>query len=186
MPLKPLAPSCGPTLTHRIAPMPVASPLDPRIGRNLFASRNELTTCGPAWARMTHEGDISIMPTSFLKTILSFALLLAISFGANAAQPFDAKAFQDAQRAGKTILVDVTAPWCPTCKVQRPIIQSIETEKPNLVVYEVDFDTAKDVLKQFRVQYQSTLIVFKGAKEVGRSTGQTDPALIRALVAKGF
>ena len=53
-------------------------------------------------------------------------------------------------------------------------------------VYEVDFDSSKDVLKQFRVQSQSTLIVFKGANEVGRSTGDTNPASIKALVSKGL
>jgi len=54
------------------------------------------------------------------------------------------------------------------------------------VIYEVDFDTAKDTLKRFRVQQQSTLIVFKGTKEISRSTGDTDPARIRALIAQGF
>jgi thioredoxin 1 len=89
-------------------------------------------------------------------------------------------------RAGKTVLIDVTAPWCPTCRQQKPTIQAVEKEMPSLVVYEVDFDAAKDVLRRFRVQSQSTLIVFKGETEVGRSTGDTDPARIRALVAKGF
>jgi hypothetical protein len=51
---------------------------------------------------------------------------------------------------------------------------------------EVDFDTAKDVLKRFRVTQQSTLIVFRGKSEVGRSTGDTNPASIRRLVASGF
>ena len=120
------------------------------------------------------------------KAILSLVALLVVSFAAVAAQPFDSKSFQDAQQAGKTIVVDVTAPWCPTCKVQRPVIEGLEKEKPNLLVYEVDFDTAKDVLKRFRVQYQSTLIVFKGATEVGRSTADTNPGSIRALIAKGF
>jgi thiol-disulfide isomerase/thioredoxin len=83
-----------------------------------------------------------------------------------AGQPFDGKAFQSSRAAGKAILVNVTAPWCPTCKQQRPIVEEIEKEHPDLIVYEVDFDTAKDVLKRFRVQYQSTLIVFKGDKEV--------------------
>lgn len=119
-------------------------------------------------------------------TLLISALLLSSSFAVQAGQSFDAGAFQQAQSAGKTILVDVTAPWCPTCKQQRPIVQEIEKEKPNLVVYEVDFDTAKDVLKRFRVQSQSTLVVFRGADEVGRSTGDTDAARIRALIAKGF
>jgi thioredoxin 1 len=108
------------------------------------------------------------------------------SLATHAAQPFEAKAFQQAQTAGKAILIDVTAPWCPTCKQQRPVVQEIEKERPNLVVFDVDFDTAKDTLKHFRVQTQSTLIVFSGAKEVGRSTGVTDPAQIRALVAKGL
>ena len=114
------------------------------------------------------------------------AMLLAFSVVGHAVQPFDDQSFKQAQAAGKTILVDVTASWCPTCRQQRPIVEQIEKEKLNLVVYEVDFDTAKDTLKRFRVQQQSTLIVFKGTKEVGRSTGDTDPARIRALVVQGF
>jgi thioredoxin 1 len=120
------------------------------------------------------------------KILLALTLLLGSSLFARAAQPFDADAFRQAQSDGKSILVDVTASWCPTCKQQRPIVQEIEKERPDLLIYEVDFDTAKDVLKRFRVQYQSTLIVFKGSNEVARSTGETDPVKIRASVAKGF
>jgi thioredoxin 1 len=127
-----------------------------------------------------------IMPRFSLKLALSAAALLAMSLAAQAAQPFTAKAFQDAQAAGKSILVDVYASWCPVCKVQRPIVQELEKANPQLAVFEVDFDKAKDTLKQFGVQYQSTLIVFKGAKEVGRSTGDTDKAVITSLVSKGL
>ncbi len=126
------------------------------------------------------------MRNVLLAAVLAFAALLGQSFGVSAAQPYNAKAFQDAQRAGQTILIHVTAPWCPTCKAQHPIVAGIEKDRSGLVVYNVDFDSAKDVLRQFRVQSQSTLIVFKGTQEVGRSTGDTDPGRIRALVAKGF
>lgn len=121
-------------------------------------------------------------PRSMMVAFLLFALPPA----AEAGQPYDAKAFAAAQDAGKSILVDVTAPWCPTCAKQKPTVQGLETSQPKLVVFDVDFDSAKDVLKQFRVTSQSTLIMFKGKTEVGRSTGETDPASIAALVGKGL
>ncbi|MFB9267426.1 thioredoxin family protein [Bradyrhizobium erythrophlei] len=126
------------------------------------------------------------MLSKLQKVLLVAATLLAPSLAAWAGQPFDAEAFQSAQAAEKVILVDVAAPWCPTCRQQRPIVEQIEREKPDLVVFDVDFDTAKEVLKQFHVQYQSTLILFRGTREVGRSIGETDPTLIRSLIAKAF
>jgi thioredoxin-like negative regulator of GroEL len=109
----------------------------------------------------------------------------ALAFSAH--MPFDAKAFQAAQAAGKPILVEVSAPWCPTCKAQKPILSSLGT-KPDfaeLTVFEVDFDSQKDVLRQLKVQQQSTLIVFRGAQEAGRSVGDTNASSIEALLRKG-
>ena len=42
----------------------------------------------------------------------------------------------------------------------------------------------KPVVKQFGAQMQSTLIVFKGAAEQGRSVGDTKEASIAALLDK--
>jgi thiol-disulfide isomerase/thioredoxin len=126
------------------------------------------------------------MRTFVLRSLVGLIALIALPFGAQAAQSFNAKTFQQAQAAGKTILVDVYASWCPVCRKQQPIIQSISQRRPNLVVYRVDFDRDKDALKRFRVQSQSTLIVFKGKNEVSRSVGDTDPSRVQALIAKGF
>ncbi|MEZ5891162.1 MAG: thioredoxin family protein [Xanthobacteraceae bacterium] len=121
-----------------------------------------------------------------MSLVLALAAVLSLGLAVNAAQPYDEKSFNAAQAAGKTVLINVTASWCPTCKKQAPIIGAIEKERPNLVVYEVDFDTAKDLLQRLKVRAQSTLIVYKGPKEVARSTAETDPGRLRALVAKGF
>ena len=126
------------------------------------------------------------MPKIFLSTVLALAAILGVALGARAAQPFAGQTFEVAQAAGKTILIDVRASWCPVCKRQKPIIEAIEKERPDLVVYEVDFDTAKDVLRRFQVQRQSTLIVFKGKQETGRSTGDTNADSIEALLAKSI
>ncbi|MGL4635918.1 MAG: thioredoxin family protein [Beijerinckiaceae bacterium] len=92
-------------------------------------------------------------------------------------------AFDAAQASGKSIIVDVTAPWCPTCKAQAPILKRMnaKTEYSNVTVLEVDFDSQKDVLKKLKVQSQSTLIAFKGKAETLRSIGETKPAEIEKL-----
>lgn len=100
--------------------------------------------------------------------------------------PFDAAAFAAAQAAGKAILVAVHASWCPTCAKQRPIIADLAkaAENKDLMIFVVDFDAQKDVVKQFGVRMQSTLIAFHGKAERDRSTGATEVAAITALVAK--
>jgi thioredoxin 1 len=97
-------------------------------------------------------------------------------------------AFTSAQNAGKSIIVDVTAPWCPTCAKQRPTIAALEhdPEFARAIIFEVDFDTQKDVLRKMHVSAQSTLIAFKGKTEMTRATGVTDPAEIRALFARSL
>ncbi len=104
------------------------------------------------------------------------------------AQRFTQAAFAAAQAAGKPILVEVTAPWCPTCRAQQPILQRLTAEPRfrDLVFLSVDFDSQKDVLRTLNVQSQSTLVVFKGRQEVGRSAGDTNAASITALVAKSI
>ena len=126
------------------------------------------------------------------QALSAFALSAAVLFGsavlAADKQPFDQKAFAAAQSAGKPILVEVTAPWCPVCKAQAPILSKLKSESrfKELVSFNIDFDSQKDLLKKFGVQKQSTLIVFKGAKEEGRSTGVTDAAAIDTLLSKGI
>ena len=99
---------------------------------------------------------------------------------------YSPSAFDAALKDGKSILVEIHASWCPTCKAQKPILAEIEAKPAykDLVVVHVDFDSQKDAVRRFGARMQSTLIAFKDGKETGRSVGQTDPAAIAALVAK--
>jgi thioredoxin len=101
-------------------------------------------------------------------------------------QTYSQQAFTAAQAAGKPILLHITAPWCPTCRAQKPILGKIEAEPQfkNLVVLNIDFDSQKALLRKLRVNQQSTLIAYKGKTEVGRSVGDTNAASIAALVGK--
>ncbi len=123
-----------------------------------------------------------------VRTLLAgLAVLLLLVPAADSAAEWKAyspEALTAAQSAGKPILVDVFAAWCPTCRAQNPILVKLTNEPKykDLVVLKADFDQDKDALKALRVQSQSTLIVFKGDKELDRSVGSTDPVAIEGLL----
>ena len=119
-----------------------------------------------------------------------FALCVALfvfvlgNHNALASEKFDAAQFDAQLLAGQSILVVAHAPWCPTCRAQESALKSIyanDTYK-KISYFIVDFDSQKEVLKKFGIQRQSTLIVFKDGKEVGRSIGATSTAAIEALL----
>ena len=107
---------------------------------------------------------------------------------AGEATPFSAAAFESAQKDGKPILVVVSAPWCPICKTQKPILARLAAEPrfKELQVFDIDFDGQKDLLRRFNARMQSTLIVFKGEAETGRSVGETQPEWIEGLLEKAL
>ena len=55
-----------------------------------------------------------------------------------------------------------------------------------IVQFRVDYDTQKQVMKQFGARDRSTLVMFKGAKEVGRVVWVTDEKAIQALLDKAL
>jgi thioredoxin-like negative regulator of GroEL len=127
----------------------------------------------------------------FHGTVLAAALAtagLSASAWASTAVPFTAEAFKAAQALGAPILVEIHADWCPTCKAQTPILDQLTADPKfkDLKVFRVDFDAMKPVVRQFGAQMQSTLIVFKGSAEQGRSVGDTRQGSIAALLDKSL
>jgi len=112
------------------------------------------------------------------------ALLGALPASAAEWKPFTQADFAAAKKDGKSILVDIFAPWCPTCRAQNPILTQLtrEPEFKDLVVFKIDFDTQKPDVRELKATSQSTLIAFKGDAETARSVGDTNPASIATLV----
>jgi thioredoxin 1 len=96
---------------------------------------------------------------------------------------FSKDAFAAAQATNQPILIEVTAPWCPVCKVQKPILSLLKEKSAfaNVTIFEIDFDKQKDLLQEFRVLKQSTLIAFRGKTETSRLVGETKPEAIETL-----
>ena len=119
--------------------------------------------------------------------LLSHGSLVAPAHAASMAT-FTPAAFEAARKAGGPILVEVTAPWCPTCRAQKPIISQLlaQPKFAKMAVFSVDFDSQKDALAMLGATVQSTLITYKGGKEVGRSTGITNAEAIAAQLGKSI
>jgi thioredoxin 1 len=124
------------------------------------------------------------------QAVFALAVLCLSSGLASAAEPlrFTPAAFEAAQKAGKPILIDISATWCSTCKAQALILNKLfaEPKFKNLQVFDIDFDTQTDAMRMFGAQDRATLIVFKGSKEMGRSVFDTNRESIEALLSKGL
>ena len=115
---------------------------------------------------------------------LGVAILSVASAQALEKRKYDATAFKAAQSSNKSILVDVSATWCSTCKAQHKVLDSLakRPEFSDIVVFEVDFDTQKDALNTFNARWQSTLIAFRGERETKRLVGDTATESIEDLL----
>ncbi len=128
------------------------------------------------------------MTTRRIFAAIAIAVVAALAVPALAATKFTPAALAEAQKAGKSILVEVSAPWCPVCRAQKVVLGELgkQARFKNIVKLEVDFDTQKDALKALNVRMQSTLIVYKGDKEMGRLAYDASKESIEALLAKAL
>lgn len=127
------------------------------------------------------------MIMNYAKPILTLALsTFAALAAAGPSEPFTQKRFDELAAQGKPALVAVHADWCPTCKAQKPILGELmgKPEFKDVTELVVDFDAQKPIVQHYKVSMQSTLIAFKGGKEVGRSVGDTTRGGIEGLVKK--
>ena len=125
------------------------------------------------------------------KLFLFAAALLAIpaAFAQSSAKstgwtPYDAQSFERTRAAKRTLVVDVHADWCPTCRAQAPILDELRKDRRlrNVSFVRVDWDDDKDFVRRYRVARQSTILVFRDGKETDRSIAETDRARLRAFV----
>ncbi len=112
------------------------------------------------------------------------AMQLSAQSSASGWQTYNEAEFVMAQGKGKTIVVDVYADWCPTCRAQAPILDELRKERQNgnTLFVKVNFDDEKAFLRRHRIPRQSTVLVFKGKKEVARSIAQTNRSALRSAV----
>lgn len=112
-----------------------------------------------------------------MKYIFTSLISLLVAFSASAfeKQPFSEAVFAELQAQNAVIMIDVYAPWCPTCKKQQKLFQQYHEQNPDkpFHVLVVDYDNDKQWVKKFRAPRQSTLLLYKGDKQLWYSVAET-------------
>ena len=85
---------------------------------------------------------------------------------------FDKDLFQKAQDDGKVVVVSSWIKYCSSCAGQMKILQKAEKDFKNMKYFSFDV-TNKEISNIFKVEYQTTLLIFKNNEEIYRSIGET-------------
>ena len=109
------------------------------------------------------------MRNIFIIIFLTFAL------SANALEKkttFDNELFKKAQSEGKVVVVSSWMKYCSSCASQMKVLNKIKNDFENIeyLTFEI---TNREIADFLKVQYQTTLLIFKDNKEVYRSIGET-------------
>jgi thiol-disulfide isomerase/thioredoxin len=120
-----------------------------------------------------------------MKSVMAAVLSMMLSSLAISAElPFNQAQFDAMRSAGRPVAVVFHADWCPTCRAQAPVLKDL-VETPalkSLTLYVANFDTEKALKRSLAVTQQSTIVVFRGGKEIARSTGDTQRDRLDALL----
>ena len=112
--------------------------------------------------------------TRYVFAALAGLVLTTSSFALDS-EAFSEERFETLQAENAIVLIDVWAPWCPTCKRQREILSDFQDQHPEVdfTILEVDFDDDKDLVRKFRAPRQSTLALYRGEEQIWFSVAET-------------
>ena len=123
-----------------------------------------------------------------MKKILVILVLL-IQFPANAADKytnFSLSSLEKAKNTGKTVVINSYEPWCWSCRKQDKVLISAKDEFKGVVFLTYQQGKHKDIAEALNISVRTTIVVFKGKKEVARIIGQTGKTEIYSAIKKGI
>ena len=118
-----------------------------------------------------------------MKKIL-IIILCFFAFGVNALEKkttFTKDLFNKAQSEGKVVVISSWIKYCTSCASQMKALNKLKNEFDNLEYFTFEV-TNRDIADFLKVQYQTTLLIFKDNKEVHRSIGVTQKDKIYEVI----
>jgi|TARA_B110000263_G_scaffold134482_1_gene116798 thiol-disulfide isomerase/thioredoxin len=116
-------------------------------------------------------------------------LFLFVCLSANAVEKktnFSTEIFEKARDSGKTVVINSYEVWCGTCSEQTKILDQAEKKFKDIIFLSYEQSKNKEIAQKLNIKYWTTIVVYKGNKEVARIVGQTDKKTIYSAIQKGI
>ena len=80
------------------------------------------------------------------------------------------------------VLVDFYADWCGPCKMLRPILDSIASERSDKKIVSINVDDTDELTSKYGIISIPCLILFQDGKEISRSVGLKSKSEIESMI----
>ena len=99
---------------------------------------------------------------------------------------FTIEDFKSAQNDGKTIVVNSWNKYCSTCKAQTKVFKSAINDFNDVLFYFYEQTENPEIAEFLKIDYWTTIVVYKNKKEIAREMGLTSKKKIYELIKKGI
>ena len=122
-----------------------------------------------------------------MKILAFFVVLISTSsFAGEYETNFDIEKFKFAQNNGKIVVIHSWNKSCGTCAKQKPILEKAKKDFENVIFMNFEQTKNKDIAKLLKVDYWTTIVVYKDNKELAREIGLYKQEDIYNLIKKGI
>ena len=122
-----------------------------------------------------------------MKILAFFILLISTSsFAGEYETNFNIEKFKFAQNNGKIVVIHSWNKSCSTCAKQKPILEKAKKDFENVIFMNFEQTKNKDIAKLLKIDYWTTIVVYKDNKELVREIGLYNERDIYNLIKKGI
>ena len=122
-----------------------------------------------------------------MKILAFFILLISTSsFAGEYETNFNIEKFKLAQNNGKIVVIHSWNKSCGTCAKQKPILEKAKKDFENIIFMNFEQTKNKDIAELLKIDYWTTIVVYKDNKELAREIGLYNEKDIYNLIKKGI
>ena len=116
--------------------------------------------------------------------LLIFFLIFSNSFAIEKKTTFTKELFLEAQNSGKTVVINSWNKTCSTCAAQSIVLKDAKNEFKDVLFLSFEQTVDTEIAEFLKIDYWTTIVVYKDNKEIARSIGQTNKSKIYSFIQK--